>query len=145
VFEGLAVHKSFGSYVAQVCRVSVAGSEVQVLEVFCVVDCGRVVHPGVVKSQMESGIIYGLSAALYGEINHDAGAVVQGNFDDYPVLRCDVCPRMVTEVLESNEDPTGAGEPGTPPIAPALCNALFRATGKRIRALPVLKALAATP
>jgi CO/xanthine dehydrogenase Mo-binding subunit len=141
VFEGIAVHKSFDSYVAEVCRVSVSGSEIKIHEVFCVVDCGRVIHPENVKAQIESGVVYGLSAALYGEVDFADGSVVQGNFNDYPVLRHDACPVMVTEILESTAEPTGVGEPGTPPIAAALCNALFKATGKRIRTLPLSRTL----
>lgn len=143
VFEGLAVHKSFGSYVAQVCRISVNGTDVRVHDVFCVVDCGRVVHPGIVISQMQSGIVFGLAAALAGEVQFEGGAVVQGNFHDYPVLRHDACPRIVTEILPSSEDPSGVGEPATPPIAAALANAIFKATGQRLRSLPVSRFLQA--
>ena len=136
--RGIAVHKSFGSSVAEVAEVSVsAGGEVRVHRVVCVVDCGRVINPSTVAAQMESGIVFGLSAALYGAITLKNGKVEQGNFDDYPVLRMDAMPVIEVHIVPSVEAPSGAGEPGTPPIAPAVTNAIFALTGKRVRRLPV--------
>jgi isoquinoline 1-oxidoreductase beta subunit len=137
VFEGIAVTKAFDSYVAQVCRISVDGSQIRVLDFFTAIDCGRVVNPDIVRAQIESGIVYGLSAALTGAIDFDRGAVVQGNFHEYEVLRHSQCPRMVTEIMVSEELPTGVGELGTPLVAACVCNALFRASGQRIRSLPL--------
>jgi isoquinoline 1-oxidoreductase beta subunit len=140
VFRGIAVHKSFESYVAQVAEVSV-GSDgaVRVHRVVCAVDCGPVVNPDTVEAQMQSGIVYGLTAALHGEIGIDAGRVVQGNFHDYPMLLMAGMPRIEVHIVPSTDSQGGVGEPGTPPIAPAVCNAIFAATGKRIRKLPIGK------
>jgi CO/xanthine dehydrogenase Mo-binding subunit len=101
------------------------------------VDCGQVVNPGIVEAQMQSAINFGLSAALYGEITLQDGRVVQSNFHDYPVLRMQEAPAIEVHIVPSHEPPTGVGEPGLPPIAPAVANAVFAATGKRIRTLPV--------
>jgi isoquinoline 1-oxidoreductase beta subunit len=140
VFRGIAVHRSFESYVAQVAEVSV-GSDgtVRVHRVVCAVDCGPVVNPDTVEAQMQSGIVYGLTAALHGEIGIDAGRVVQGNFHDYPMLLMAGMPRVEVHIVPSTDPQGGVGEPGTPPIAPAVCNAIFAATGKRIRKLPIGK------
>ncbi len=137
--RGLAVHASFGSWVAQVAEVSVDNSgQINVHRVVCAVDCGRVVNPDTVKAQMESGIIYGLSAALFGEITLKEGRVEQSNFHDYPVVRLDESPDIEVHIVPSSEKPTGVGEPGTPPIAPAVANAVFTATGARLRRLPMI-------
>jgi isoquinoline 1-oxidoreductase beta subunit len=136
--RGIACQYSFQSYVAQVAEVSVgAQGEVRVRRVVCAVDCGRVVNPDIVKAQMESGIVYGLSAALKGEITIKDGGVEQGNFNDYDVLRMDEMPRVEVHLVPSDAAPTGVGEPGVPPIAAAVANAVFAATGKRIRRLPI--------
>jgi isoquinoline 1-oxidoreductase beta subunit len=136
--RGIAVHESFGSFVAQVAEVSVNGQgQVRVHRVVCAVDCGDVINPNTIQAQMESGIVYGLSAALYGEISIEKGRVVQGNFDTYPVLRIDEMPVIETHIVTSGDALGGIGEPGTPPIAPAVCNAIFALTGKRIRKLPI--------
>ncbi len=137
--RGVAVVESFASHVAQVAEVSVnrkAGT-VQVHRVVCVIDCGKVVNPEIVRAQMESAIIYGLTAALKGAITISRGRVEQSNFHDYEMVRMDETPRMEIHVVPSTEAPGGAGEPGTPPIAPAVCNAIFAATGKPIRRLPI--------
>lgn len=139
---GVALQESFGSIVAQVAEVSVSGTEVRVHRVTCAVDCGLVVNPGTVVAQMESGIVYGLSAALRGEITVENGRVLQGNFNDYPVLRMNEMPFIDTILVASDGPMGGAGEPGTPPIAPAVCNAIFAATGKRLRKLPISASLA---
>ena len=137
--RGVAVHESFHSYVAQVAEVTVArDGSFRLDRVVCAVDCGVAVNPDVIRAQMEGGIGYGLSAALNGAITFKDGVVEQSNFDDYPVLRIGEMPAVVeVHIVPSTEKPTGVGEPGVPPIAPALANALFAATGKRIRALPV--------
>ncbi|MBI1722541.1 MAG: xanthine dehydrogenase family protein molybdopterin-binding subunit [Gemmatimonadetes bacterium] len=136
--RGIAVHESFGSYVAEVAEVSVAADGTPTVHrVVCAVDCGTVVNPLTVEAQMESGIVYGLSAALHGEITIDRGRVVQSNFHDYAPLRMSEVPRVEVHIVPSTEAPGGVGEPGTPPIAPAVCNAIFSATGRRIRRLPI--------
>jgi isoquinoline 1-oxidoreductase beta subunit len=140
VFRGIAVHKSFESYVAQVAEVSVAQDGTpRVHRVVCAVDCGPVVNPDTVEAQMQSGIVYGLTAALYGEIGIEGGRVVQSNFHDYPMLRMAEMPRVEVHIVPSTDPQGGVGEPGTPPIAPAVCNAIYAATGKRIRRLPIGK------
>ena len=105
--------------------------------VVCAIDCGTVVNPRIVAQQMESGIVFGLSAALYGEISFDEGQVQQSNFHDQPMLRIDECPVIETHIVPSQGHPEGVGEPGLPPIAPAVANALFALTGQRLRALPL--------
>jgi isoquinoline 1-oxidoreductase beta subunit len=135
--KGIAVHESFGSFVAQAAEVSLSRDGVRVHRVVCAVDCGRVVNPDIVAAQMESGIVYGLSAALHGEITLDRGRVVQGNFDDYPVVRMSGCPEIEVHLMPSGDEPGGIGEPGTPPIAPAVVNAMFALTGKPVRSLPI--------
>ena len=138
VFCGVAVHESFGSYVAQVAEVSVAkDGKPRVHRVVCAVDCGQVVNPAIVAAQMESGIVYGLSAALYSEITIKDGRVQQKNFTDQRVLRMNEMPKVEVYIVPSTENHGGVGEPGTPPIAPAVVNAIFAATGKRIRSLPI--------
>ncbi|MEH1868135.1 MAG: xanthine dehydrogenase family protein molybdopterin-binding subunit [Nostoc sp.] len=138
VHQGLALHKSFGSTVAQIAEVSVTpDGQPRVHRVVCAVDCGIVVNPDTVRAQMESGIVYGLSAALYGEITFKDGRVQQSNFHDYPVLRMNEMPKVEVYIVQNTEKPSGVGEISTPPIAPAVCNAIFAATGKRIRRLPI--------
>jgi isoquinoline 1-oxidoreductase beta subunit len=100
------------------------------------VDCGQVVNPEIIRRQIEGSIVYGLTAALYGRITFKDGRVEQGNFHDYPLMRMNEMPRVEVHILPSTEAPGGIGEPGTPPIAPAVANAIFAATGKRLRALP---------
>ena len=135
--RGIAVHKSFNTYVAQVAEVSVApGGKIKVDRVVCAVDCGVPVNPDVIKAQMEGGIGFGLGAALSGAITLKAGKVEQSNFHDYQVLRLEDMPAVEVHIVPSTERPTGVGEPGVPPIAPALSNAVFAATGRRIRTLP---------
>ena len=134
---GIAVHESFGSAVAQAAEVSVEDGRIRVHRVVCAVDCGPVVNPDGVEAQMQSGIVFGLSAALHGEITLRDGRVEQSNFHDYPVLRLLEMPRVEVHIAKSNEKMGGVGEPGTPPIAPAVANAVFAATGKRLRRLPL--------
>jgi isoquinoline 1-oxidoreductase subunit beta len=135
--RGLAVHESFGSYVAQVAEVSIEKGKPRVHRVWCVVDAGRIVNPNTVIAQMESGIIYGLSAALHGKIEVANGAITTGSFADYPVVRMPEAPAIEVLLIDSNEAPGGVGEPSTPVIAPAVCNALLALTGKPIRTLPI--------
>ena len=135
--RGVACHYSFNTYVAQVAEVSVNGKEVHVHRVVCAVDCGRAINPDGVKAQMEGGIVYGLTAALYGQITIDKGAVQQSNFDKYPMLRIGEMPLIEVYTVLSQAQPTGVGEPGTAPIAPAVANAVFAATGQRVRELPI--------
>ena len=137
-FHGVANHASFGSYVAQVAEISVKDDgTVAVHKVTCAVDCGQTVNPSIVKTQMESSIAYGLSATLKGEITIKNGQVVQSNFHDFDVLRIDEMPDVDVHIVQSTEHPGGVGEPGLPPIAPAVANAVFAATGKRVRKLPI--------
>ncbi len=136
--RGVAVHESFGSYVAQVAEVTVRkGGRFRVDRVVIAVDCGIAVNPDVIRAQMEGGMGFGLSAALTGEIRIERGAPVQSNFHDYTVLRIDQMPAVEVHIVPSAEPPTGVGEPATPVIAPAVANALFAATGQRLRALPL--------
>ena len=135
--HGVALHQSFGSVVAQVAEVSVEGKEIRVHRVVCAIDCGIAVNPNIVAQQMESAVIFGLSAALGGEITLKDGRIEQSNFHDYPVLRMDRAPLVETVIIPSAEPPEGVGEPGTPPIAPAVANALFVLTGQRLRSLPL--------
>lgn len=135
--RGVAIHESFQSIVGEVVEVSNdEAGDMTIHKVTCVVDCGRVINPDTLMAQMESGIIFGLSAALYGEITIENGRVVQENFPDYEMVRMAQAPDIVVHIIESGEALGGAGEPGTPPIAPALANAVFALTGKRLRSLP---------
>jgi isoquinoline 1-oxidoreductase beta subunit len=140
--RGVALHESFGSIVAQVAEVSVEDGSVRVHKVWCAIDCGFAVNPSGVTLQMESGINYGLTAALYGEITFANGRVEQSNFHDYQILRMNEAPEIFVTIVNSGGQMGGAGEPGTPPIAPAVTNAIFAATGKRVRKLPITKSLA---
>lgn len=135
--RGIAIAESFGSFCAQVAEVSIMDGKPQVHRVTCAIDCGTVVNPDTVVAQMESGIVHGLTAALYGEITIRNGRVEQGNFGDYPLLRLDAMPQVDVHIVTSIEPPGGVGEPGTPPTAPAVANALFALTGKPVRRLPI--------
>jgi isoquinoline 1-oxidoreductase beta subunit len=139
--HGVAVHQSFGSIVAQVAEVSVLGAgkdaQIRVHRVVCAVDCGIVVNPNIVAQQVESAVVFGLSAALGGEITLKDGRVVQSNFGDYPVLRMNEAPLVETVIVPSMEPPEGMGEPAVPPVAPAVAGAVFKLTGQRLRSLPL--------
>jgi isoquinoline 1-oxidoreductase beta subunit len=137
--RGISLLHAFGeTYIAEVAEVSVSNDgEVRVQRVVCAVDCGMIVNPDTVKAQMESGIIFGITAALFGEITIKDGRVEQGNFDDYRMLRIDEAPLIEVHLVKSTEAPGGIGEPGTAAVIPAVTNAIFAATGKRIRKLPV--------
>ncbi|WP_058087726.1 xanthine dehydrogenase family protein molybdopterin-binding subunit [Aquabacterium parvum] len=136
--RGVAVHESFGSYVAEVAEVSVkADGSLRVDRVVCAVDCGTVVNPDIVRAQVEGGVGFALTAALYGGITLKDGLVEQSNFHDQPLLRINEMPRVEVHIVPSSEKPTGIGEPGVPPLAPAVANAIAQATGKRVRNLPI--------
>jgi isoquinoline 1-oxidoreductase beta subunit len=136
--RGIATRFSFSSYVAQVVEASVEKDGTpRVHRVVCAVDCGRVVNPDGVKAQIEGAIIFGLTAALKTEITFKNGRVQQSNFDDYPMVRMMEAPEIEVHIVPSEQPPTGVGEPGVPPVAPALANALFAVTGHRVRRLPI--------
>ena len=135
--RGIAVHESFNSFVAMVADVSVArDGSVKVDRVVAAIDCGVAVNPDVIAAQIEGGIGYGLGAALRNKITLTSGIVDQANFDTYEPLRISDMPKVEVHVVASTEAPTGVGEPGVPPVAPAVGNAIFAATGKRLRSLP---------
>jgi isoquinoline 1-oxidoreductase beta subunit len=136
--RGIAAHYSFVTYVAQVVEASVDDrGRIQVHRVDCAVDCGRAVNPDRVRAQVEGAVVFGLSLALHGDITMRNGAVTQGNFNDYPILRLNEAPEIHVHLVESDVIPTGVGEPGVPPLAPALANAVYAATGTRLRELPL--------
>jgi isoquinoline 1-oxidoreductase beta subunit len=135
--QGLAVHETFGTVVAEVAEVSIEDGQVRVHRVVAAVDCGQAINPSTIEAQVEGSIMFGLSAALYGEISFENGRPVQGNFDSYRMLRMNQAPAVEVEIIANGDPITGLGEPGVPPIAPAVCNALFRLTGNRIRRLPI--------
>lgn len=137
VARGIAVHESFGSVVAQVAEVTLRDGQVHVQRVVCAIDCGLAVNPDGVKAQMESAIAFGLGAALYSEVSFKDGKVVQSNFHDYQVARITDMPKVEVFIVQSQEKMGGVGEPGLPPVAPAVANALYALTGKRIRTLPM--------
>jgi isoquinoline 1-oxidoreductase beta subunit len=136
---GIAAHRSFLGYVATVAEVSVSDSgTLKVEELWTTIDAGTVVNPDRVRAQMEGAVIFGMSLTLHGDITGKDGAIVQGNFDTYPVLRMNEAPRAINvHVMQSTAKPGGVGETGVPPVAPAICNAIFAATGKRVRELPL--------
>jgi isoquinoline 1-oxidoreductase beta subunit len=141
IARGVALHESFGSVVVQVAEVSLAASgAIRVHRVTCAVDCGLAIHPDGIAQQMESGVVFGLTAALFGEVRIEGGRVLPSNLDGYRLLRMAEVPRVVTHVVESAEPPQGIGEVATPPIAPAVANALFALTGQRLRSLPFRRA-----
>ena len=136
--RGVALHEAFGSVVAQVVEVSIGPKrQIRVHRVVCVIDCGLPVNPNLIRQQMEGGIVFGLSAALQDEITIENGQVQQKNFVDFPVVRINDCPVIETDIMPSQMHPQGVGEPGVPPIAPAVANAVFALTGTRLRSLPL--------
>jgi isoquinoline 1-oxidoreductase beta subunit len=136
---GIAAFEAFGSYIGSVVEVSVKGKAVTLHKVVTVIDCGVAIHPDNIRAQLEGGMVYGLAAVLRGEITLQNGAVQQGNFTDYPMLTMAEMPRTESYILPSTAPPGGIGEPGTGPIAPALANAIYAATGTRVRSLPLSK------
>ncbi len=137
-YRGVACFGCFASYMAEVVEIAMENDQPRVHRVVAVVDCGQVINPAVLEQQIQGGIIFGLGNALSAKITIEKGRVVQGNFDDYAPLRMADAPTVEVYAVPSNETPTGIGEPSVPPIAPALCNAIYAATKKRIRALPIL-------
>jgi isoquinoline 1-oxidoreductase beta subunit len=135
--RGIAVHFAFGSYCAHVAEVSVTDGRVRVHRMVCAIDCGQYVNPGIIKAQTEGGAIFGASAALFQELTFENGRLQQTNFHNFPVMRMNECPEIETYIVESKEKAGGIGEPGVPCAAPAIANAIFAATGKRIRRLPI--------
>jgi len=131
------VAASFASFAAQVAEISIDRGRVRVHRVVCAIDCGMIVNPDTIAAQMESGVIYGLTAALKGEISISQGRAQQSNFDNYPLLTLEECPEIEVHIMPSTAEPGGVGEPGTPPIAPAVANAVFAATGIPVRRLPI--------
>jgi isoquinoline 1-oxidoreductase subunit beta len=136
-FQGLALMEGYTTHLAQVAEISIVGGELKVHKIVCVVDCGQMVNPRIVESQIESGIVFGLSAALWGEVTIVAGQVQQTNFNNYRLLRNNELPELDVHLVDSDETPGGIGEAAVPLVAPALCNAIFAATGKRLRTLPI--------
>jgi isoquinoline 1-oxidoreductase subunit beta len=137
-FRGIACFGCFSSYMAEVVEMTMENNQPRVHRVVAAVDCGQVINPRILEQQIQGGIVYGLANALRAKITIDKGRVVQGNFDDYAPLRMDETPAVEVYAVPSQEAPTGIGEPSVPPLAPALCNAIYVATKKRIRALPIL-------
>lgn len=135
--RGIALAAAYGSIVAQVAEISIDRGQIKVHRVVCAVDCGRTINPNTIRAQMQSAIVFGLTAALKGEITIAGGRVEQGNFHDYPLLEAGEMPVIDVHIVASDEDPGGVGEPGTPPIAPALANAVFALTGRPVRSLPI--------
>ena len=135
--RGIAVHFAFGSYNAQVAEVSVTEGKVRVHRIVSAVDCGHYVNPGIIAAQLEGGAIFAASAALFQELTFENGRLQQTNFHTFPVMRMNECPEIETHIVDSNEKSGGIGEPGVPCTAPAIANAVFAATGKRIRKLPI--------
>lgn len=137
-YRGVACFGCFASYMAEVVEITMENNQPRIHRVVAVVDCGQVVNPAILEQQIQGGIVYGLANALRAKITIDKGRVVQGNFDDYAPLRMEETPAVEVYAVSSQEVPTGIGEPSVPPVAPALCNAIYSATKKRIRALPIL-------
>jgi len=138
--QGIALMEGYGTYMAQVVDISMRGNQLTIHRITCAVDCGQMVNPNIVDQQIEGSILFGLTAALWGEITLAQGQVQQRNFDSYRMLRLPETPRIDVHLLESSEAPGGIGEPGTAVVGPALANAIFAASGKRLRSLPIAKA-----
>ena len=136
-FQGLALMEGYTTVLAQVAEISVVAGELKVHKITCVVDCGQMVNPRIIESQIESGIVFGLSAALWGDVTVSAGRVQQGNFNSYRLLRINEMPELDLHLLPSDDPPGGIGEAAVPLVAPAICNAIFAATGRRLRSLPI--------
>ena len=138
-FQGIAVMEGYDTFMAQVAEISITDGKVKVHRIVCAVDCGQAVNPGIITAQVESSVIFGLSAALWGEINVQGGRVQQTNFHDYRVLRLGEVPTIETYLVGSDNPPGGIGEPATALVAPAVCNAIFAATKQRLRSLPIAR------
>jgi len=137
-YHGIACFACFNSYMAEVVEISMENNRLRVHRVVGAIDCGQVVNPNILEQQIQGGVNFALTNALRAKITIDKGRVVQGNFDDYEPVRMSEAPTVEAYFVPSTESPTGAGEPPVPPLAPALCNAIYAATKKRIRALPIL-------
>ena len=137
-YHGIACYGCFGTYAAEVAEISMENDQPRVHRVVSAIDCGQIVNPNILEQQVQGGVIFALTNALRAQITIEKGRVVQGNFDDYAPIRIHEAPRVEAYFIQSTEAPTGAGEPPVPPLAPALCNAIFAATKKRIRALPIV-------
>jgi isoquinoline 1-oxidoreductase beta subunit len=135
--RGIALHESFGSIVAQVAEVSIEAGQPRVHRVVCAIDCGTAINPNIIAQQMEGAVVLALTAALYGRIDVHDGVVQQGNFPSYPMLRLAATPQVETWIVASERPPAGVGEPGVPPLAPAVANGLFALNGRRYRSLPL--------
>jgi isoquinoline 1-oxidoreductase subunit beta len=137
-YHGIACFGCFSSYAADVVEISMENDRPRLHRVVSAIDCGQVINPNILEQQMQGAVIFGLTNALRAKITIDKGRVVQGNFDDYELIRMSEAPSVEAYFVESSEPPSGAGEPPVPPVAAALCNAIYAATKKRIRALPIL-------
>ena len=135
--RGIAVHEAFGSFAAQVAEISMENNHLRVHRVVCAIDCGTYVNPGIIEAQGHSGVIYGMQAAMHGELTFANGRLEQSNFHDYPMVRMNECPEIEVHIIKNNEKSGGIGEPGVPCTAPSIANAIFSATGKRVRKLPI--------
>ncbi len=135
--QGIAVHESFGSVVTEIAEVSVENGRIRVHRVVCAIDCGLVINPDIVRAQMEGSVVFGLTAALKSKVTLEDGGIKQSNFHDYDLLRMDETPAIDVYFVDRDAPPTGVGEPGLPPIAPAVANAVFAATGQRLRTMPL--------
>jgi isoquinoline 1-oxidoreductase beta subunit len=138
-YHGLAVMEGYGTYMAQVADISIRDGKVKVHRIYCFADCGQQVNPDTVVAQIESSALFGYSAMTWGEINVRGGKVQQTNFNDYRVARINEAPRIDAYVVDSGAAPGGIGEPATALVAPAVCNAIYAATGRRLRSLPLTK------
>jgi isoquinoline 1-oxidoreductase beta subunit len=137
-YRGIAAHGCFGTYVAEVVEISMKDDAPQIHRVVVAIDCGQVVNPNTLEQQMQGGVVFAMTQALHGKVTVEGGAIQQSNFGDYELVRIADAPKVESYFVESTEAPTGAGEPPVPPFAPALCNAMFAATRKRIRTMPIL-------
>ena len=137
-YHGIACFASFHTYMAEVVEISMENDQPRVHRVVGAMDCGQVINPNILEQQIQGGVIFALTNALRGQITIEKGRVVQGNFDDYQPIRMNEAPVVEAHFVQSTEAPTGAGEPPVPPLAPALGNAIYAATKKRVRALPVV-------
>jgi isoquinoline 1-oxidoreductase beta subunit len=137
-YRGIACFGCFSSYMAEVVEISMENNQPRVHRVVAAIDCGQVINPNILEQQIQGGVIYALTNALRAQITIDKGRVVQGNFDDYQPVRMNEAPVVEAYFVASEEPPTGSGEPPVPPLAPALCNAIYAATRKRTRTLPIL-------
>ncbi len=135
--QGIALMEGYTTHLAQVAEISIEAGELKVHKITCVVDCGQMVNPRIVESQIESGIVFGLTAALWGEVTLKGGRVQQSNFNNYRLLRNNELPELDIHLVDSDEAPGGIGEAAVPLVAPAICNAIFTATGVRLRELPI--------